>query len=199
MDFMSVEFADKQAGLDYAAFCTRRGRQALPVNPEDVAEVLWDIPTIFLEEDSLDGDKIAFADFTNSRIVVERCGYEPRERFSAAHEVGHFSLHKYLVGLGEAYDKYELLREKQADAYASALLMPEPVIVPFIERHFGMLATPGYLIEITKEKFNVSEFAARIRLENLNFIASSKKVDSLLKKYDSQMDIERQNWVGERW
>ena len=197
---MSIEFADKQAEIDFSNYCAHGGGGSrTPVHPEHVAEVLWNIPTIFIDEGTFDDDTIAYADFEHKRIVVECCGFEPRERFSTAHEVGHFSLHGYLAALGEVYERHEIFREKQADAYASALLMPQPLLVPLIEKSSGMLATPEYLISLTMQHFHVSEPAARIRLENLSLIPSRQHTNQLIKRYERDIAGERQSWSQERW
>lgn len=200
MNYLSTDFADKQAEFDFSTYCAQEGRgYQVPVYPERVAEVLWNIPTIFLDKGTLGGEAIAYADFESQHIVVECCDFGPRERFSTAHEVGHFSLHRYLVALSEVYDRYELQREKQADAYASALLMPRPVLLPFLEKKSGMLATPEYLISITKQHFNVSDPVARIRLENIGAIPSPIRTVRDVKKYDNTMESERQNWSLGHW
>jgi Zn-dependent peptidase ImmA (M78 family) len=198
MEYMSTEFAEAQAEQDYSTFCARTGKRSLPVYPEEIAEILWKVPTIFLDKGTLVDDAIAYADFTNKRIVVELCGYEPRERFSAAHEVGHFSLHRYLSELGESYDKHEYFRERQADAYASALLMPASLLVPFIKNNSGLLNSPEYFIAITKDKFSVSNPVARIRLERLGLIPDSN-IQRSIRKYDRDITREREGWGQERW
>jgi len=198
MEYMSTEFAGLQAESDYNNFCSMVGRRQSPVFPEDIAETLWGIPTIFLEQDALEGDAIAYASFENNRIVVESCGYEPRDRFSNAHEVGHFSLHKYLVELGEVYDKHEHFREKQADAYASALLMPKDQLVSFLDSKAGLLDSPEYFIAITQNKFLVSKVAASIRLENLGLIPVENLKRSVW-DYERSVDGEREEWGSERW
>ena len=98
-----------------------------------------------------------------------------RQRFTIAHEIGHFILHpqqdafvdhrKERTG-GEAKPP----RERQADMFAAALLMPRQNLL----KDFRKLAKDGYTenIPVTLAKqYAVSEEAMRFRLMNLNSIA----------------------------
>jgi len=110
-----------------------------------------------LKKDSEFGTPSGFVIFVNSN--------EPkvRQRFSAAHEIGHFVHHRNLIG-----DKIEedyLLRaeglsnwqETEANKFAADLLMPRNKISEAVER--GTTS-----VEALAREFNVSKLAMGIRL-----------------------------------
>lgn len=85
-----------------------------------------------------------------------------RRRFTVAHEIAHFALHRDLVGDGIADDA--LYRsglggsiERQANNYAANLLMPWHLITSELEKGINS-------IEELAEKFKVSKTAMSIRL-----------------------------------
>lgn len=102
---------------------------------------------------------------TPSGFVILTESREPavRQRFTAAHEIGHFDLHKSLIGDG-IEDNY-LLRsnrlssriEREANEYAANLLMPYDRIDKAMAEG---ITSPRALAAA----FNVSEIAMAIRL-----------------------------------
>jgi|TARA_R110002049_G_scaffold149648_3_gene312701 Zn-dependent peptidase ImmA (M78 family) len=86
-----------------------------------------------------------------------------RQRFTAAHELGHFVLHRDMIGDG-IQDNYLLraegltnTQEAQANRFAADLLMPRNLISQAID---GGTTSVGALAEL----FRVSEIAMSIRL-----------------------------------
>ena len=86
-----------------------------------------------------------------------------RQRFTAAHELGHFTLHRQLIGDSHA-DNYLLraegltgYQETQANAFAADLLMPRDLIAQ------KMAAGVTTVAELAKA-FGVSQIAMSIRL-----------------------------------
>lgn len=96
-------------------------------------------------------------------IFTEKTEPAVRQRFTAAHEIGHFDLHKDLIGEG-IRDNY-LLRsdalstkvEVEANKYAANLLMPMDKIEEAMSQG---ITTPRDLAKA----FGVSEVAMAIRL-----------------------------------
>ncbi|MDD5068633.1 MAG: ImmA/IrrE family metallo-endopeptidase [Candidatus Pacebacteria bacterium] len=94
-----------------------------------------------------------------------------RQRFSIAHELGHFSLHPRKDTFVDFRDnKKDVMRtpiEKQANMFATSLLMPRSLL----EKDFRILSKDGFtedeLSELA-EKYQVSEEAMKFRLMNLN-------------------------------
>jgi len=96
-------------------------------------------------------------------IFVDDSEAPVRQRFTAAHEIGHFVLHRDRIGDG-VQDNY-LLRsegfssrmEVEANRFAADLLMPFPLINKFIAE--GVRDVPALA-----KRFLVSEIAMAIRL-----------------------------------
>lgn len=104
-------------------------------------------------------------------IVANRNEPEVRQRFTIAHELGHYIFHRALIGDGVAdspayrapdesiYDRTPLERfhEAQANQFAANLLMPRSLIRQAEAEH------PGLDVRALARLFNVSEDAMRIR------------------------------------
>lgn len=96
-------------------------------------------------------------------IHVDRNEPSVRQRFTAAHELGHFVLHKDSIG-DRVEDNY-LLRSRrmsnsqeiEANAFAADLLMPQHLIEM-------ALASGITTVEALARKFQVSQTAMSIRL-----------------------------------
>ncbi len=84
------------------------------------------------------GNEIAgFIDFDNKRIVVNKDDSPNRQRFTIAHELGHYLLHKEYV---QDVKKYKVLlrrplkngsyalEEKEANCFAAYLLVPSNLL-----------------------------------------------------------------------
>lgn len=108
-------------------------------------------------------------------ILYNKFENTARQRFTIAHELGHFILHKLPVSMTKKELKLyrnsesstgEIKQEREANAFAAALLMPEKFIHTEIER------APNDTIEAIKflaKKFKVSEQAMTFRLANLGY------------------------------
>ncbi|MEQ8655894.1 MAG: ImmA/IrrE family metallo-endopeptidase [Hyphomicrobiales bacterium] len=105
-------------------------------------------------------------------IVANKNEPPVRQRFTIAHELGHFIYHKSLIGDGVSdtpayrapdqtvYDQTPLEphHEKQANAFAANLLMPRDAIRRYQE------GNPDRGVADMARAFNVSEDAMRIRI-----------------------------------
>lgn len=105
------------------------------------------------------------ADPPTYRIEVNRSHSEKRKRFTLAHEIAHYLLHRDLIGDGiedNALYRSRLSNEieAQANRLAARILMP-PELVRKIYRA-GVKSLSGLCAA-----FEVSEDAMRIRLEQL--------------------------------
>lgn len=103
-----------------------------------------------------------------------------RQRFTIAHEIGHFQLHKddsplfidkdfKVLFRDENSSTGEIKREQEANAFAAALLMPASLLLSEIKNHNFDLADEDSLKELAK-LFNVSVPAMTYRIANLNFV-----------------------------
>ncbi|HHX57134.1 MAG TPA: ImmA/IrrE family metallo-endopeptidase [Clostridiales bacterium] len=96
-----------------------------------------------------------------------------RYRFTLAHELAHWILHKEKIKSEVAYDdsQSDKAMEYQADYFASVLLMPLPVIKRFFH-YYAMKKnlTRTDKIELMANQFGVSKQAMEIRLTNHKLI-----------------------------
>jgi len=175
---MSIQSARKQAELLVASL----GIKLAPVNVEDVAKHLGlRIISMDLEE-GVSG--LLITKPNSSCIVIRQDDPAVRQRFSIAHEIGHFFLrHQFESGEHVHVDRgYRIshrdqhsstgtnLKEVEANQFAASLLMPAPLL---------MESTKGLEIEefndehVTKlaSIFRVSEQAMTIRLSVLGLLS----------------------------
>jgi Zn-dependent peptidase ImmA (M78 family) len=99
------------------------------------------------------------------KITINSADPYVRQRFTLAHEIGHYILHRDLIGDGIVDDamyrsKLDSYLETQANQYAAFVLMP-----PALFKNFAgeLQNNPVDLAKI----FNVSRQAAEFRLKNL--------------------------------
>lgn len=109
-------------------------------------------------------------------ITVNARNVETRQRFTIAHELGHFVLHRDLIGDGVDDDrayrstgagKYHNtaigpLEEIDANKFAAYVLMPTNAVKDMAET-----IAPQDRLSVLAERFHVSTGAMRIRLEAL--------------------------------
>lgn len=128
------------------------------------------------------------------RIVVKTPQFQPRQRFTMAHELGHLIWHyRYLPwksdewfekntnndlnnGImdvktfrGGDYNGPELIKEREANEFAAAFLMPESKILSLAtdyKSQHGKISK-DQLIDLVTSKFGVSRPAAARRIERL--------------------------------
>lgn len=103
-------------------------------------------------------------------IRVNRHDPAKRQRFTVAHELAHFLLHRDQIDTGIADDvlyrsALSDRREAQANRLAADILMPDDLVRDAIED--AGLKGVGDLVLYLAEQFDVSEGAMRIRLEQL--------------------------------
>jgi Zn-dependent peptidase ImmA (M78 family)/transcriptional regulator with XRE-family HTH domain len=82
-----------------------------------------------------------------------------RSRFDAAHELGHLILHRNEIPQGKDV-------EKEADQFASCLLMPKDTILPLSGRYFSVQD-----ILKLKKKWNVSAMALIVQMKNTGVLS----------------------------
>jgi Zn-dependent peptidase ImmA (M78 family) len=114
-------------------------------------------------------------------IAVNSAQHENRQRFTIAHELGHFLLHRgtrvhfdedFRIDYRDATSSDATKREEiEANGFAAALLMPERILM----RDWLKLA-PDYkhipdTIRTLATRYRVSQKAMELRLVNLGFIS----------------------------
>ena len=98
-------------------------------------------------------------------IVLNGAGDSSRRRFTIAHEIGHFVLHpeRCRPERGGAVNEAGRREEREADAFAAELLMPERLVREAV-REQGLDATR------LAERFEVSRKAMQTRLRGLGLL-----------------------------
>lgn len=114
-----------------------------------------------------------------SIISVNKNETKQRKRFTVAHELGHFFLHSdekpvfvdkspKVLYRNSASSTGELHQEREANAFAAALLMPRGLLKREILNANKTTPNP---IKLLSDKFEVSEQAMSFRLANLGYDA----------------------------
>ena len=125
-------------------------------------------------------------------IAVNKHHNETRQRFTIAHELGHFILKHERNGffIDKEHSDFSLFfrndessagtkqQEIEANAFAAALLMPEPLIEQEIQKMrdkglFFELGGDNKIIDDLANTFKVSPMAMTYRLSNLNIFRIS--------------------------
>jgi len=101
-----------------------------------------------------------------------------RQRFTIAHELGHYVLHRnipLIIDKGNREITFkrdlssttgEIRREREANAFAASLLMPRDLV----EKEILKVPKDADIITRLASRFNVSTQAMSFRLSNLEFI-----------------------------
>jgi len=148
----------------------------VPIPIENCAKYL----DIKLEPLELDENVAGFLLLKDDKVVhigYNKSNPKNRIRFTIAHEIGHYLLHakdstlfvdKEVLYRDVNSSTGELLREREANAFAASLLMPQKLITQEVDKH--KKEPTDKLISQLAKKFKVSQQAITIRLSNLGVI-----------------------------
>ncbi|MEY4877067.1 MAG: hypothetical protein RL708_2216 [Bacteroidota bacterium] len=151
----------------------------LPINVENIAKAKG----ILIKPYKFDDDVSGLLSIENGKSVIGVNIFESRvrRRFTVAHELGHYELHKedgnlFVDSHFKVYRSpnsketpYKQRIEEEANSFAAMLLMPEDLLrneVKKIEFDLGSEET----IKALSKKFDVSSTAMYFRLSNLELI-----------------------------
>ncbi|MDO3425515.1 ImmA/IrrE family metallo-endopeptidase [Chryseobacterium sp. APV1] len=150
-----------------------------PVNIEKICQY-YDI-----EVEPIDAEDNLSGFFLVNDKKIKMIGYnknhsENRKRFTIAHEFGHFQLHlqsdqKFFIDnnskffRNEKSSSGELKQEREANAFAAALLMPVPLLERELEKINDTEDIDSIVFKLSS-RFLVSEESMRYRLINLGII-----------------------------
>ncbi|MGC1782116.1 MAG: ImmA/IrrE family metallo-endopeptidase [Acidobacteriaceae bacterium] len=114
-------------------------------------------------------------------IAVNSAQHENRQRFTIAHEIGHFLLHKgtkvhfdedFRVNYRNALSSEATNRDEiEANSFAAELLMPESFLRKDLLKIQPDDDTIGTAIQSLSVRYKVSPRAMELRLVNLGFIS----------------------------
>lgn len=106
-------------------------------------------------------------------IGIESDQGEQRKRFTIAHELGHFFLHREIKStfVDEIFARSNKTNqlEREANAFAASLLMPEALIKSVIDKK-ALNNLDDEDIKKLSDEFNVSQISMTYRLINLKII-----------------------------
>jgi Zn-dependent peptidase ImmA (M78 family) len=140
--------------------------QTAPVDVYGIAEALG----IDCRDETLDGNASGKIEkhwfFDTYTIAVNKAHPITRRRFTVAHEIGHFVLHRDQIGDGieddAMYRSGQSSRvEREANAFAASILMPAPLVVFAFEQD-GLTSSTSLA-----KRFVVSSEVAAIRMREL--------------------------------
>ena len=147
-------------------------RLALVDSPDDIdLEVIAFDAGLEVRDCALVGCEATLIGYGDKGIVTVTTGVSPeRRRFSIAHEVGHWEQHRgqnFTCRVEErALDKAVKTKEREADDYASSLMMPTDLFKEAIRSSKGGVAIPA--ISALAATFKASFPAAAIRYVELS-------------------------------
>ena len=152
------------------------GVSEAPVPVEEIARKLGAQITYESFEGEISG--MLYRDQGTTVIGVNSRHAPTRQRFTVAHEIGHFLIHK---GQPVFIDRFvrvnwrdgESSREEvQANAFAAELLMPRDITRAAVERALYRRRdfTPQELVGVLAKRFEVSTAAMQYRLINLEIL-----------------------------
>jgi hypothetical protein len=98
-------------------------------------------------------------------IVLNGGGDSGRRRFTIAHEIGHFVLHpeRCRPERGGVVNEAGRMEEREADAFAAELLMPEHLVRDAVREQ-------GLDVERLADRFEVSRKAMQARLRHMGLV-----------------------------
>lgn len=142
-----------------------------PVPVEQIADMLGLQVRYSPSADEVSGALIR----KGKRLIIGVNSYQHpnRQRFTIAHEIGHFVLHKgWNLHVDEDFcinrDGSNNLDEIQANRFAAELLVPTALIETDISR-FNVI--DDAVVSLLAGKYKVSPQAMQIRLSNLGYLA----------------------------
>jgi Zn-dependent peptidase ImmA (M78 family) len=160
------------------------GALDLPVDVELVARHL-SIPVLYepFQGEKNDISGILYRDADRTVIGVNSANTWTRQRFTIAHEIGHYLLHKGQRGLHVDRTVYLQFRDErsatavdrdeiQANAFAAELLMPRSALTSDLLRaHAERSNTEDEFIDQLAKTFGVSRQAMNYRLVNVGILS----------------------------
>lgn len=161
-------------GISPADILAQYNLYSIPVNVLALASKLG----IRVFEEALPEDISGILDLRNMPIImVNQDHVRHRQRFSIAHEIGHFVLHR---PRGIHVDKRTYYRnsksaeglddiEIEANRFAAELLMPADLVIREIENYSDLIDSNDDVISVLADSFEVSATAMGFRIQNLGY------------------------------
>ncbi len=132
----------------------------LPVQPIKLIKQIYGVDVDIVYDDLCGEDGYILRANGKYRVCVDINKHNKRKNFTEAHEVGH-------IVLGHFKYKYEIRRQyyryldQQANLFASELLMPEHLIIEYLN------ILPELTPDSLAKRFHVSSDVMRIRMKDI--------------------------------
>lgn len=162
-----------------------RQREQLGFDALDIWQLLdcIDVPVALHEFGDSAGDGLYLWENEEALIVVNASGRPSRQRFTAAHELGHHEMHRFehsrLLIADENIFGSNAEREQEANAFAAYLLAPDEAVRGAVGAARGAEITADRVVEVMG-RFGLSYEAMIWRLVNIGLIKHAER-DALVK------------------
>jgi Zn-dependent peptidase ImmA (M78 family) len=143
--------------------------------PVDVSDISKKLDIVIKYAPSIEFSGLLYRKDGKAFMAINNKDPEVRQRFTIAHELGHFFLHPQKDTFVEFRDNGititpRSLKEIQANQFAAALLMPRKYLLEDIANYQETGITDA-VIHALAERYQVSDKSMNYRLRNLNFIS----------------------------
>ena len=151
----------------------KKAKVAKKSNPLDIEWVVKELFGIKLIKKDLGHSASGFLEEINNQwcIYVNKYDNEKRQRFTIAHELGHYILHRNNAFGSRFQHDFIFFRdentnpiEREANNFAAELLMPKEEVVSLIKEGYNT-------VNALAEKFDLSTSAVRYRAYKLGLIS----------------------------
>lgn len=160
-----------------------------PIDVDHMAKELWGVEVSYASISQVDGEEtLGYFDHKKREIVVdpEICKNDARTTFTVAHEIGHLSLHSFLM----TFPKQNSRRKKtdaswrlewQATQYAIALLSPKQKILDILGELSLCVNGSVQVVDLNihaksiQDALGLSRQALEIRLSELGITSLNKR------------------------
>lgn len=143
--------------------------------PVDVSDLSKKLDIVIKYAPSAEFSGLLYRKDGQAFMAINNKDPEVRQRFTIAHELGHYFLHPQKDTFVEFRDNGTTaprsLKEIQANQFGAALLMPRKNLLKDIASYQETGITDT-VIQALAERYQVSEKSMNYRLRNLNFISS---------------------------
>lgn len=153
---------------------------ALPINLKKVADFLG----VEVVKKELEEEFSGFLAVKEKTIVINSCHSPVRQRFTTAHEIGHYRLHRnknpdspvfidrtvYFRKEGGINSRLGYQIEMEANAFAAGLLMPKSLLEDYLDDNPNLDLGETSDIKLLADEFEVSRPAMEFRLRNLGLV-----------------------------
>ena len=157
-----------------------RHREQLGFEPVDIWQLLerLEVPVAIRDFGSGSGDGLYLWECGEPFIVINKSSRPSRQRFTAAHELGHHEMHRFeadrLLFADQDIFKPHDAREIEANAFAAYFLAPDEGIRQRLGKHTGESITQDMVVELMGV-FGLSYDATTYRLLNTQLINHAQR------------------------